>query len=499
MLFRFLLSLFAPLTLASMASAQELAYPQRGSVIICATEQVTGTPPEFAGPNCRALDDFRIDPQQRLIWVKVTIDVSDTLLDLDEPLGLIVMGKASRRIWVNGRDIGRDGQPGASRDAEIAGPMDTVHYLPRDILRSGPNEVVMLMSGHHSLVRLYYPFHLLAISNYQTPQDFLHRHYSVSIFSLGVILAAALYFGVASFRGRDRWGSALIAGLALLAGLQLLAEISRALFGYSYPIHDVRLIALMVFAVAFGLMLFAYVYRQLFSSMSLAWFVLPIAGSVAMMLALPGFDGKTLFGMLFPVVCAVGFSVWSVFKRTPSARAYSVVLILFIGISVFTGGRFLDLFFFVSVAAMLVFLVAQQAIKLRNAEVLAQDFSAKAKRLEQALAEATANRDLQTIDVKSGKRTEAVPVGSIIHCQGAGDYVELNLRDGRQLLANSTLADLEKHLPANFLRVHRSHIVNTAEITSLAREPSGVGTLELKNNSSVPVSRRILPRVRAAI
>ena len=90
-------------------------------------------------------------------------------------------------------------------------------------------------------------------------------------------------------------------------------------------------------------------------------------------------------------------------------------------------------------------------------------------------------------------------VRDLSHCSGAGDYVELCLQDGKSLLHQSTLNELESELPAEFVRVHRSHIVNTSQIGSLSREPSGVGRLLMANGATVPVSRRIMPKVRDAL
>jgi DNA-binding LytR/AlgR family response regulator len=71
--------------------------------------------------------------------------------------------------------------------------------------------------------------------------------------------------------------------------------------------------------------------------------------------------------------------------------------------------------------------------------------------------------------------------------------------DGREILHADSLNALEESLPATFVRVHRSHIVNTAHVRTLEREASGVGRLRLANGAEVPVSRRVLPRVRATL
>jgi DNA-binding LytR/AlgR family response regulator len=70
---------------------------------------------------------------------------------------------------------------------------------------------------------------------------------------------------------------------------------------------------------------------------------------------------------------------------------------------------------------------------------------------------------------------------------------------GQTKLYNGGLTQLESELPPTFLRVHRSHIVNTAFVSALERDASGVGKLVLSNGAEAPVSRRIMPKVRNAL
>jgi DNA-binding LytR/AlgR family response regulator len=70
---------------------------------------------------------------------------------------------------------------------------------------------------------------------------------------------------------------------------------------------------------------------------------------------------------------------------------------------------------------------------------------------------------------------------------------------GREILHGDSLSELEASLPATFVRVHRSHIVNTAHVRAMKREASGVGVLVLSNGAEIPVSRRVLPKVRVAL
>jgi DNA-binding LytR/AlgR family response regulator len=75
----------------------------------------------------------------------------------------------------------------------------------------------------------------------------------------------------------------------------------------------------------------------------------------------------------------------------------------------------------------------------------------------------------------------------------------VHFESGQTALYTGSLSGLEASLPPTFLRVHRSHIVNTSYVSALERDASGVGRLILSNGMDVPISRRILPKVRSAL
>ena len=94
---------------------------------------------------------------------------------------------------------------------------------------------------------------------------------------------------------------------------------------------------------------------------------------------------------------------------------------------------------------------------------------------------------------------ERISTNQIGYCRGASGYAEIMLLDGREILHSVTLAELEDTLPATFLRVHRSYLVNTEFVQSLERDPAGTGMLTLTDGSEIPVSRRVMPQVRQAL
>lgn len=67
--------------------------------------------------------------------------------------------------------------------------------------------------------------------------------------------------------------------------------------------------------------------------------------------------------------------------------------------------------------------------------------------------------------------------------------VKAFLEDCRPILLDKHLIQLEKILPKNFIRIHRSFIVNSAFIESFGLKNNGNSFIKLKNSVELPVSR----------
>ena len=92
--------------------------------------------------------------------------------------------------------------------------------------------------------------------------------------------------------------------------------------------------------------------------------------------------------------------------------------------------------------------------------------------------------------VRTRQGVERVPVADIVHIQADDDYVQLVLHTGRRLLHDEPIAKLVQRLPADFVRVHRSHIVRRDAVRCVADGPAGTRVLQLMSGTHVPVSRR---------
>src|SRR5690606_24910194 len=61
-----------------------------------------------------------------------------------------------------------------------------------------------------------------------------------------------------------------------------------------------------------------------------------------------------------------------------------------------------------------------------------------------------------------------VPLGDIAYMEARGDYIHIVLKGQPTLITRRTLIDLEATLPADqFIRVHKSYIVNVAMIRAV--------------------------------
>jgi two-component system, LytTR family, response regulator LytT len=121
-----------------------------------------------------------------------------------------------------------------------------------------------------------------------------------------------------------------------------------------------------------------------------------------------------------------------------------------------------------------------------------------ARALEKALMPAPLRRE-QNLVVRSAGRIDLAPASEIVALSGADDYVEITLADGRRFLHDARLDDLEKRLPAGFVRVHRSHIVNAAHVRTIRTLQGGRRVLDVAGGAEIPISRRRITEVEKLI
>ena len=92
-----------------------------------------------------------------------------------------------------------------------------------------------------------------------------------------------------------------------------------------------------------------------------------------------------------------------------------------------------------------------------------------------------------------------VDPGEISHVRAMGDYVQVQA-GARRLVIKLTLAEVETMLGRHdFTRVHRGALVRTAAVAAVERRTSGAYEVRLACGARLPLSRRRLGEVRAAL
>jgi two-component system LytT family response regulator len=103
---------------------------------------------------------------------------------------------------------------------------------------------------------------------------------------------------------------------------------------------------------------------------------------------------------------------------------------------------------------------------------------------------------IDRIFVKTGSRIDVIPVSEIIRIDAQDDYAEI-ITKNKSYLKKETMNFLEKNLPqANFIRVHRSSIINSDYMEKIEKYGKESYIVVLKDGSRVNVSKSRIKELR---
>ena len=469
-------------------------------VVVCELDTLPKDIAVSSKANCTDSKWGSVDPQRRLLLVQVDIAIPDAVVDSVKPLGLFLSGKSASIAYINGKRVGKNGQPAADM-TEVPGAMDAVFFVPTDVLKRGENRISLILSGQHSLIRLGNPLHFFRIGEYDSPRAAIQSFGEIGLLLMGMFLLGAIYFSGLWFYHRERLAFALFAVMCVIAACQLGAEIYRGFASYIYPIHDFRLVIVTTCATAFGLCLLAYT-TMISRSKHGRWiFIVSALLTLFLVYSAPGFDVKTLLGTVIPLFCGLLLTCLQALKlKRFDLVQWALSQAIFLLTSWLATALFHEFLYYLLIALLLAFLLYQQAKDMALQQKQQREDQKSIAKLEYQLAQIAALKESTKLAISIGGKTEMIDSKTITHCKASGDYVELYLADGSERLYSSSLKVIESKLPDTFLRVHRSYLVNLSFVASLQ---SATGTsnarLQLTNNAFVDVSRRLLPSVRATI
>jgi two-component system LytT family response regulator len=97
-----------------------------------------------------------------------------------------------------------------------------------------------------------------------------------------------------------------------------------------------------------------------------------------------------------------------------------------------------------------------------------------------------------TIAVQCLGETHFINIDSITFLEGEGNYTFIHTNTGKKHLVSKTLKALSEQLKLSFIRVHKSHLVNSDYITE-CRESERI--LKMACGKQVAVSRRKIKEI----
>jgi two-component system LytT family response regulator len=105
----------------------------------------------------------------------------------------------------------------------------------------------------------------------------------------------------------------------------------------------------------------------------------------------------------------------------------------------------------------------------------------------------------QRVVVKTGGKIKIIPVEDIHYLEASDDYVKIHTHHGA-FLKNKTMNYFEQVLePSQFVRTHRSYILNVQQVTRIDPYEKDSHLCILQSGASVPVSKSGYVKLKAVL
>ena len=142
--------------------------------------------------------------------------------------------------------------------------------------------------------------------------------------------------------------------------------------------------------------------------------------------------------------------------------------------------------------------VALQRIRERLAAAKNAELYAVMKALNSDHSSAEIEQGVVKIRIKDGDTTTLVPVESVDWIDAAGDYMCVHTAAKTHIM-RSTMTELLGKLPEQFVRIHRSTIVNLDKIAAVRSLPKGESVIQLHCGTEVRASRNYRDAIKGLL
>ena len=315
-----------------------------------------------------------------VVWLRVGVEVGRVAA-----LAVDVSAVAAREVYWDGVLVGRAGRVGADRAGEVPGPVDGLFPVPDSLAAPGTHVLAVRMSTFRRPPSVRYYVQGVAAGDLRALATRPLRAAGPSLVFLGGFVLVALYAGVLWAGDRRRAAVGLASLLCLAVAALVVAEGWRAVVGYDYDLHLVRLWTVTGLTCAVGWLLLAVFVVQF--QVSRGWAVL-LAVALGVGLAVvvaEGYDGKAYAVFAVSLACALGVTGWARVRRRPGAGWALAGVAVCLGALVATGLRFLDAAFFPAFGLLTAGTLAGLGLQARDERERHAASRAEAARLEAEL------------------------------------------------------------------------------------------------------------------
>ena len=120
--------------------------------------------------------------------------------------------------------------------------------------------------------------------------------------------------------------------------------------------------------------------------------------------------------------------------------------------------------------------------------------------VENMVREAAArNKPLGRVLIRDGAKVHVINADKIEVIEAQDDYVQIR-SEGKSYLKNQRMTELEEQLDGEqFLRIHRSYIVNIAHVDRIEQATKDSHVAILKDGAKIPISRSGYQKIRTVI
>lgn len=132
-----------------------------------------------------------------------------------------------------------------------------------------------------------------------------------------------------------------------------------------------------------------------------------------------------------------------------------------------------DTIAYLSIAFELIFYLLKILVPIFILYFLAKRFVTKRTLIVENTRTTNDTSSLEKFPVKVGNKVILVPEDQIIYFRADDNFVHLFDREGNKYLMDITIGELLNKLPTNYLKIHRSTIINSNKILEIQKYLNG--------------------------